>query len=217
MAVLFIRHRLQKGFISRDQPPKEDEMTQMSGYFARLEAHKDLEVAIIRQTKINKVLKMIVKLNAIPRDEEFQFRKRAMDMLSQWKNDLELDTTITPGDDKDDKADGKEKEVQPKANGAHKEDGIDTPTRGVTEEEKAKEDTNEPLDEPMTDADAEKPKSSDENAAPKEGEEKAEEETAKASESTEEKGKPAKKEEAEKPATEGKEAEKAEEKTEAAA
>lgn len=187
-------------------------MTSMSSHFSRLEAHKDLEVAIIRHTKINKVLKMIVKLNSIPRDEEFQFRKRAMDMLSQWKNDLELDTTITPGDenDKDDKADGKEKEAQPKANGASKEDSVDTPTKGETEGEKAKGDTNEPLDEPMTDADAEQPKSSDEKAASKEGEEKA-------AESTEEKGKPAEKEgEAEKPATEKKETEKTE-KTEAAA
>lgn len=220
MAVLFIRHKLQKGFISRDQPPKEEEMTSMSSHFSRLEAHKDLEVAIIRHTKINKVLKMIVKLNSIPRDEEFQFRKRAMDMLSQWKNDLELDTTITPGDenDKDDKADGKEKEAQPKANGASKEDSVDTPTKGETEGEKAKGDTNEPLDEPMTDADAEQPKSSDEKAASKEGEEKAEDKTEKAAESTEEKGKPAEKEgEAEKPATEEKETEKTEEKTEAAA
>lgn len=153
-------------------------MTNMSNYFSRLEAYQNLEVAIIRATKINKVLKMIVKLSSIPRDEEFQFRKRAVDMLSQWKNDLELDTTINPEDkedkdekdDKDDKAADEKKEAQPQANGSHDEN---------------KEDSNEPLDEPMTDADA-APKEGDKGDKGDQGdkEDKAEE---KAEEKTEEK------------------------------
>jgi hypothetical protein len=89
--VLFVRHRLQKGFISRDHPPKEEEMSQMAGLFSKLEKIEDLEVSIIRETKIHKVLRMIVKLATIPRDEEFQFRKRAVDILSKWKNVLESD------------------------------------------------------------------------------------------------------------------------------
>jgi hypothetical protein len=146
--VLFVRHRLQKGFISRDQPPKEEEMTTMSSYFTRLErVADDLEVSIIRATKINKVLKMIVKLNSIPRDEEFQFRRRAINILSKWKNVLDADTTTTP--------------AEPKANGAHKEDSVETPAKTETEGEKeeeetkaAKQDSVEPQDESMADADA---------------------------------------------------------------
>lgn len=154
-------------------------MTSMSNYFSRLEAHQNLEVAIIRATKINKVLKMIVKLSSIPRDEEFQFRKRAVDMLSQWKNDLELDTSANP-EDKDDsnkaaetedkKDDGEEAQTEPKANGSHNNND---------ENDGNKEDSNEPLDEPMTDADA---------AVSKEGGDKGEEKTEeKAEEKTEEK------------------------------
>ncbi|KAJ6026686.1 uncharacterized protein N7446_004712 [Penicillium canescens] len=146
--ILFLRHKLQKGFISRDQPPKEDEMASMATYFDKLEKHADLEVSIIRSTKINKVLKMIVKLNSIPRDEDFSFRHRAMNILSSWKNILDADTPAG-AIDKDDK---------PTANGSNKEDdGADTP-KLETEEEKEPESKSakDDLDSPMPDADAEK-------------------------------------------------------------
>ncbi|KAL4872216.1 hypothetical protein BDV12DRAFT_193663 [Aspergillus spectabilis] len=107
--VLFVRHRLQKGFISRDHPPKEEEMSQMSGLFTKLEKINDLEVSIIRETKIHKVLRMIIKLPNIPRDEEFNFRKRALDILSKWSS--VMDDRSTPAGDK------KEKTDKPKANG----------------------------------------------------------------------------------------------------
>ncbi|KAJ5122823.1 hypothetical protein N7448_003956 [Penicillium atrosanguineum] len=143
--VLFLRHKLQKGFISRDAPPKEDEMATMSTYFDKLEKHTDLEVSIIRSTKINKVLKMIVKLNTIPRDEEFNFRQRAMNILSSWKTVLDSDTPV--GD----------KDSKPTANGSSKEDdGADTP-KLETEEEKEPETKAASEDTPMPDVDADKP------------------------------------------------------------
>lgn len=142
---MFIRHKLQKGFISRDQPPKEEEMTSMANCLSKLENYDEIEISIIRQTKINKVLKMIVKLNFVPRDEELQFRQRAMNILSKWKS-LEPETA-TPTDDK-----------EAKANGVSKEDGAETPSKAQPEAEKEgegqKESTNEPLDDPMPDADA---------------------------------------------------------------
>lgn len=156
LAVLFLRHKLQKGFISRDQPPKEDEMASMASYFDKLEKHSDLEVSIIRSTKINKVLKMIVKLNSIPRDEEFNFRHRAMNILSNWKNILDADT---PGPvDKD--------EEKPAVNGSKEEDGVETP-KVETEEEKepeAKTDK-EDVDSPMPDADEKAPEPEKEDVA----------------------------------------------------
>ena len=61
----------------------------MSACFTRLEAHADnLEVSIIRVTKINKVLKAILKLDSIPKDEEYQFRRRSFDILTKWKKSL---------------------------------------------------------------------------------------------------------------------------------
>lgn len=146
LTVLFLRHKLQKGFISRETPPKEDEMANMATYFDKLEKHSDLEVSIIRSTKINKVLKMIVKLNAIPRDEEFSFRQRAMSILSNWKNVLDADTPV-PADKSD----------KPTANGSKEEDGADTP-KLETEEEKEPESKSakDDADSLMPDAEAEK-------------------------------------------------------------
>lgn len=86
--VLFLRHKLQKGFLSRDQAPQEEDMPQMSQYIKKLENYEDLEVSIIRNTKINKVLKALVKLNTIPRDEEYSFRKRSVELLAKWNSIL---------------------------------------------------------------------------------------------------------------------------------
>ncbi|KAH0152927.1 hypothetical protein KCU86_g21360, partial [Aureobasidium melanogenum] len=62
-AVLYLRHRLQKGFLMRDQTPKEDEMSTMNDFFNQLEGYTNLEPAIIRGTKIYKVLRGIIKLS----------------------------------------------------------------------------------------------------------------------------------------------------------
>ncbi|CAG8113567.1 unnamed protein product [Penicillium salamii] len=145
LSVLFLRHKLQKGFISRETPPAEDEMASMATYFDKLEKHADLEVSIIRSTKINKVLKMIVKLNTIPRDEEFNIRSRAMNILSSWKNVLDADT---PGPaDKSDK---------PPANGSKEDEGAETPKLETEEEKEAESKSAKDIDSPMPDADAEK-------------------------------------------------------------
>lgn len=113
--VLFLRHKLQKGFLSRDQAPQEDEMPQMSTYIKKLEAYTDLEVAIIRTTKINKVLKALIKLNTIPRDEEYQFRKRSLDLLSLWNKILGSE----PADNEAGHTGDKETKSTPTTNGVH--------------------------------------------------------------------------------------------------
>lgn len=82
--ILFLRHKLQKGLLTRDQDPKEDEMKQMSEYISKLEAYAELEVSIIRATKINKVLKAILKLGSIPKEEEFMFKPRSQSLLDKW-------------------------------------------------------------------------------------------------------------------------------------
>ncbi|CAP86255.1 hypothetical protein E8E15_006807 [Penicillium rubens] len=169
LTVLFLRHKLQKGFISRDQPPKEDEMASMASYFDKLEKHSDLEVSIIRSTKINKVLKMIVKLNSIPRDEEFNFRHRAMAILSSWKNILDADT---PGPaDKDEK---------PAANGSKEEDGVETPKLETEEEKEPESKSTKDVDSPMPDADEKAPEPEKEEKSEEKTEEKPEEKSAEA-------------------------------------
>jgi hypothetical protein len=146
-------------------------MAQMGTYFDKLEKHADLEVSIIRSTKINKVLKMIVKLNSIPRDEEFNFRHRAMNILSSWKAVLDSDV---PAGDKDSK---------PTANGSSKDDeGAETP-KLETEEEKEPE-TKGSDDTPMPDVDADKLEETEKEVMEGErpaGEKPAEEKTVEAS------------------------------------
>lgn len=117
--VLFLRHKLQKGFLSRDTEPQEDEMPQMATYIKKLEAYDDkLEVSIIRNTKINKVLKGIIKLNSIPKDEEYNFRERSVKLLGVWNQLLGAEPAEAEKPSKD------EKKASPTTtNGVHKEAG----------------------------------------------------------------------------------------------
>lgn len=63
-------------------------MKHMSDYIAKLEGFPDLEVSIIRQTKINKVLKAILKLEQIPKEAEFNFKTRSQNLLDKWNKIL---------------------------------------------------------------------------------------------------------------------------------
>ncbi|WZH39654.1 uncharacterized protein QYS62_000579 [Fusarium acuminatum] len=126
--VLYLRHKLQRGLLTRDQQPQESEMEQMSEYVTMLENLKDLEVSIIRATKINKVLKAILKLESIPREDEFHFKDRSQVLLDKW-NELLATETAAPAteatngvngksdakaDDKQDDS-GKENTEEPKS------------------------------------------------------------------------------------------------------
>ncbi|KAH7399531.1 hypothetical protein BKA66DRAFT_166898 [Pyrenochaeta sp. MPI-SDFR-AT-0127] len=100
--VLYLRHRLQKGFLSRDQAPKDEDMLNMSDYLKQLELHDDLEAEVIKKTKVHKVLKAIIKLDSIPKEEEYGFKKRSNDLLGKWNGALaaenEPTTATTPAE-----------------------------------------------------------------------------------------------------------------------
>lgn len=118
--VLYYRHKLQRGFLSRDTMPKEEEMKvptdpfyfmsqirlteykSMSDFLSKLESYPDLEGSIIRATKIHKVLKAMIKLTSIPRDEDYNFKKRSHELLSKWNKILQDDPNAVAGADKDD-------------------------------------------------------------------------------------------------------------------
>ncbi|KAI0125931.1 PWWP domain-containing protein [Xylariales sp. AK1849] len=95
--ILFLRHRLQKGLLNRDSEPKEDEMKNMSDFLTKLEGFPDLEASIIRATKINKVLKAILKLAEIPKEAELQFKPRSQTLLDKWTKILASETTTPAG------------------------------------------------------------------------------------------------------------------------
>lgn len=56
----------------------------MSEFVSKLEGYAELEVSIIRATKINKVLKAILKLPSIPKEEDFRFKPRSQSLLDKW-------------------------------------------------------------------------------------------------------------------------------------
>lgn len=127
--VLFLRHKLQKGLLTRDLQPKEEEMQMMSDYLTKLEGFPDLDVEIIRVTKINKVLKALLKLDKIPRDEEFTFKSRATELLEKWNqlltegppNSAGLDGANGVNGHKTEKGTSKE-EAKPVVNGGNQDD-----------------------------------------------------------------------------------------------
>lgn len=63
----------------------------MSDYLKQLEAHEDLEAEVIKKTKVHKVLKAIIKLNSIPKEEEHNFKQRSSDLLTKWGGALAAD------------------------------------------------------------------------------------------------------------------------------
>ncbi len=133
-------------------------MPQMSTFIKKLEGYADLEVSIIRNTKINKVLKALIKLNTIPRDEEFQFRKRSLDLLSQWNKILGAEPTdAETTTDKDGKA-------SPATNGVHEEKS-EEPTEAKKDEASASTEKPAETSEEKAVADAELEKPADEKPA----------------------------------------------------
>lgn len=66
-------------------------MKGMSEFVSKLEGYSDLEVSIIRLTKINKVLKAIIKLPSIPKEEEYKFKSRSQTLLDKWNKLLAND------------------------------------------------------------------------------------------------------------------------------
>ena len=85
----------------------------MSTYLNKLESYPDLEGSIIRATKIHKVLKAMIKLNSIPKDEEFNFKKRSVDLLGKWNKILAVD--LSGAGEKDEEKDKAEEKVDSKA------------------------------------------------------------------------------------------------------
>ncbi len=154
-AVLYLRHRLQKGFLSRDQAPQESEMAAMADFFVQLENYENLEPVIIRNTKIHKVLKAVVKLNSIPKDEEYNFKKRSAAMLEIWNKRMESDSgdaAPAAASTSEAKEDAPEKSEAPAVNGDSKEEEPEAKEgaeKGIEEkgEEKVAEEAEKKIDE----------------------------------------------------------------------
>ncbi|SMR51380.1 unnamed protein product [Zymoseptoria tritici ST99CH_1E4] len=125
-AVLYLRHRLQKGFLSREQAPKESEMGAMDEFFTQLEGYDSLEPPIIRTTKIHKVLKAIVKLATVPKDEEYNFKKRSLALLDIWNKRMESEGGASAPDAAEAKSEAPEEKSAPAEEKAAEEKAPET-------------------------------------------------------------------------------------------
>ncbi|EFX00969.1 pre-mRNA splicing factor [Grosmannia clavigera kw1407] len=124
--IYFLRHKIQNSLLPRDQAPiKPDEMKLTSDYLTKLESFSSLEVVIIRQTKINKLLKAILKIETIPREEEFKFKPRSHALLDKWSKLLaaqpDPEAAAARGNTNGASTNGHAKTKEAKANGAKDE------------------------------------------------------------------------------------------------
>jgi hypothetical protein len=79
-----MRHKLQKGLVTHGSTPKDEDMETMNEHLTALESHQDLEAKIISNTKVHKLLKVILKATNIPREAEFKFKERCEKLLRAW-------------------------------------------------------------------------------------------------------------------------------------
>lgn len=140
--VLYYRHKLQRGFLSRDTMPKEDEMKSMSDFLSELETYPDLEGSIIRTTKIHKVLRQMLKLPSIPLDEEFHFKTRSVELLAKWNETLSNDPNGGGAGDRDDETKPEASTNAPATNGEISKEVDEQAMKAEDEEADAPEEEN---------------------------------------------------------------------------
>ena len=111
----------------------------MSTYLSKLETYPDLEGSIIRATKIHKVLKAMIRLPSIPKDAEYQFKKRSVDLLATWNKILQDDPSGAADEKGDEKAEDKaEADEKPATNGIAKAEEAEAEAAEKPEEAEAK-------------------------------------------------------------------------------
>ena len=71
----------------RDRAPQDSDMPTVSDDLKWLEGHY-IDAEVFRHAKIDKVLKALLKLTSIPRDEEFSIRARSMKLLETMNGRL---------------------------------------------------------------------------------------------------------------------------------
>lgn len=117
----------------------------MNDYLKQLEDVKNLEAETIRKTKVHKVLKAILKIESIPKEDEYNFKTRCTALLTSWGKALAADESTG------------ESSVAPATNGVKHDEKKDAPTAAEKAEEPAAttdgaKETNGDGDVTMTDA-----------------------------------------------------------------
>jgi hypothetical protein len=119
-------------------------MGAMSGYLKDLEAHEDLEAEVIKRTKVHKVLKAIIKLNSIPKEEEYAFKQRSSELLTKWGGALSADPEPAAGTPADAATNGAKPDDNEKSELAKEESPVEKngdAAADTKDEEEKKDDT----------------------------------------------------------------------------
>jgi hypothetical protein len=123
---------------ARNEVRKYCELTrtqQMSSFLEKVEGYAEIEGAILRATKIHKVLKAMMKLDSIPMDETYQFTSRSQKLLGRW-NKVLADEPAPSDKDAEKKSDGgagEEKDAEKSADKAKSDEKAEAATEPVAE------------------------------------------------------------------------------------
>ena len=117
----------------------------MADFFTQLEGYESLEPAIIRNTKVHKVLKAIVKLAAIPKEEQYNFKKRSAALLETWNKRMETEPESAPASAVEAKAEVAAEKTNGVKAAAASSDAV-APAADAKEEDEAKADASKVVD-----------------------------------------------------------------------
>ncbi|KAJ9475129.1 ISWI one complex protein 4 [Pseudozyma hubeiensis] len=78
------RHKVQKVFLGRDGTISAEDMPSADATFKTVEEYDGMTADHLRTTKIGKVMKRVMQLSDIPRDDEFHFKARAEKLCAKW-------------------------------------------------------------------------------------------------------------------------------------
>lgn len=78
------RHKVQKVFLGKEGTINADDMPGADAAFKVIEEYDGMTADHLRTTKIGKVMKRVMQLNDVPRDDEFHFKERAEKLCAKW-------------------------------------------------------------------------------------------------------------------------------------
>lgn len=78
------RHKVQKVFLGKDATINPEDMPSADATFKTVEEYDGMTAEHLRTTKIGKVMKRVMQLSEIPRDDEFHFKDRAEKLCAKW-------------------------------------------------------------------------------------------------------------------------------------
>ncbi|KAF8599888.1 hypothetical protein BDV93DRAFT_559880 [Ceratobasidium sp. AG-I] len=81
------RHKLQRAFLAETTPSLE-KMPGMDAVFTAIEQYNKMTAEYLFYSKIDKVMRHIIKLTNIPSDDQYHFRQRAQSLIIRWQQSV---------------------------------------------------------------------------------------------------------------------------------